>query len=82
MRTKGRRSAVVVAAISIAVGALLPSAATASHSWNRYHWARTANPFTLRLGDNVSRRWDAHLSVASNDWSKSSVLNTRIAAGT
>jgi hypothetical protein len=82
MRTKGRRFVVVVAAISTAVVALLPSAATGSHSWNGYHWARTANPFTVRLGDNVSKLWDAHLSVASNDWSKSSVLNTRIASGT
>jgi hypothetical protein len=24
------------------------------HAWNDYHWARTANPFTLELGDNVT----------------------------
>ncbi len=29
--------------------------ASANHSWNGYHWARTANPFTIKLGDNVSQ---------------------------
>jgi hypothetical protein len=55
--------------------------AYASHSWSTYHWARTANPFTLKLGDNVSAAWDAYLSEASSDWSASSVLNTTIVTG-
>jgi hypothetical protein len=25
-----------------------------------YHWARTSNPFTLKLGDNVSSAWDSY----------------------
>jgi hypothetical protein len=53
----------------------------ASHSWGTYHWARTANPFTLKLGDNVTSQWDAYLAEASTDWSKSSVLDTTIVAG-
>ena len=52
----------------------------ATHSWNGYHWARTSNPFTLKLGDNVSGAWDAVLAVASSDWSASDVLNTAIVA--
>jgi hypothetical protein len=70
--------------ILLAVAALalaLPSAAWASHSWNGYHWARTANPFTIKLGDNVSGLWDGMLVTASNDWSQSSVLDTTIVAG-
>jgi len=55
--------------------------AEASHSWGGYHWARTANPFTLQLGDNVSSIWDAYLVTTSSDWSASSVLNTTIVAG-
>jgi hypothetical protein len=55
--------------------------ANANHSWNGYHWARTANPFTLQLGDNVSVIWDPMLQTASNDWSNASVLNTTIVAG-
>jgi hypothetical protein len=55
--------------------------AAANHSWNGYHWARTANPFAVKLGDNVSGLWDAMLGTASSDWSKSSVLDTPVVAG-
>ena len=55
--------------------------ASASHSWGGYHWARTANPFVLKLGDNVSSVWDSYLGVASSDWSKSSVLDTAVISG-
>ena len=47
----------------------------ANHSWGGYHWARTANPFTLKTGDNVSSIWDGHLDLAISDWSQSSVLD-------
>jgi hypothetical protein len=55
--------------------------AEANHSWNGYHWARTSNPFTLKLGDNVSSAWDPILATTSSDWSQSSVLDTTIAPG-
>ena len=55
--------------------------AKASHSWGGYHWARTSNPFTLKLGDNVSGAWDGFLGVASSDWTQSSVLDTTIVSG-
>ncbi len=57
------------------------SVAYATHSWGNYHWARTANPFTLKLGDNVSTAWDAYLAGASSDWSRSNVLDTTVVAG-
>lgn len=57
------------------------SPAAANHSWNGYHWARTANPFALQLGDNVSGLWDGMLVTASNDWSQSTVLDTTVVAG-
>ncbi len=60
---------------------VLGSTAEASHSWGTYHWARTANPFTLQLGDNVSSLWDSHLGTASADWSVSSVLDTTVVTG-
>ena len=60
---------------------LLVSTADASHSWGTYHWARTANPLTLKLGDNVSSAWDPYLAVASSDWSASEVLDTTVVAG-
>jgi hypothetical protein len=55
--------------------------ASADHAWGNYHWARTANPFTLKLGDNVSPAWDSYLATTSSDWSESTVLNTAIVAG-
>lgn len=61
--------------------AALPSPSYASHSWGPYHWARTANPFTLKLGDNLSSAWDPYLVTASSDWSQSAVLDTTIVAG-
>jgi hypothetical protein len=74
------RSLLAVAAIA-AVAAVSAPAAFANHSWNGYHWARTANPFTLKLGDNVSGSWDGMLGTASSDWSQSNVLDTTVVAG-
>ncbi len=56
------------------------SVAYASHSWGGYHWPRTANPFTVKLGDNVTSQWDSNLNVAASDWTLSSVLNTNVIA--
>ena len=71
----------MVSTLLLVWGGSMPSA-SAGHSWGGYHWARTANPFTLKLGDNVSAAWDSHLSTTSSDWTASSVLNTTIVAGT
>ncbi len=61
--------------------AMLTFPTSADHAWGNYHWARTSNPFTLKLGDNVSSAWDAYLGEASSDWSISSVLDTTVVAG-
>jgi len=71
----------LVRALSLIAVFAIAGSAHASHSWGGYHWARTSNPFTVKLGDNVSAIWDGHLSLASSDWSKSTVLNTTIVAG-
>ncbi len=70
-------------AIVVSFALLLSQSTTvsANHSWGSYHWARTSNPFTLQLGDNLTSNWDTHLSTASGDWSTSSVLDTVIVAG-
>jgi hypothetical protein len=76
-------SALIVAAFLVGCGSAedLGSAEQESHSWGSYHWARTSNPFTLKLGDNLTSNWDSYLSVASSDWTQSTVLNTTIVAG-
>ncbi len=60
----------------VAVVVLLSAGAvSANHSWGGYHWARTQNPFTLMVGDNVTAAWDSYLTTTINDWSASTVLN-------
>jgi len=72
----------VVIFILIAMLAVFPFSVGASHSWGNYHWARTANPFTLKVGDNVSSVWDGHLDTTISDWSQSQVLNlTKVTGG-
>ena len=53
----------------------------ANHSWGGYHWGRTANPFTLELGNNVSSGWDSYLATTASDWSASPVLDTVVKNG-
>lgn len=72
---------VVFVLVALFVVSIFGSVAEASHSWGTYHWARTANPFTLKLGDNVTSAWDTYLGVASADWSVSSVLDTTVVPG-
>lgn len=55
--------------------------ASANHTWFNYHWARTSNPFTIQLGDNVGSAWDSHLLSASAGWSFSSVLDAIVVSG-
>lgn len=74
MKRFSRLFGVVAAVALVSVGVV----AYANHSWGSYHWARTANPFTLKLGDNVSTVWDMHLATTSVDWSVSSVLDTTL----
>lgn len=78
---RSRRTLVVVVGV-IALLAL-GSVASADHSWNGYHWARTSNPFTLKVGDNVNSTWDPHLDLAISDWNLSVVLDlAKVAGGT
>lgn len=76
----GRRLVSIVTTALLAWGMSMPSAA-ADHAWGGYHWARTANPFTVTLGDNVSSAWGSYLRTTSADWTKSTVLDTTIVAG-
>lgn len=80
MKTKRHIQVALMIAVLVTV-ALFPSSADASHAWGSYHWARTSNPFTLKLGDNVNSTWDPYLATTSSDWSLSSVLDTTIVAG-
>jgi hypothetical protein len=58
----------------LVVLAALPVTAFADHAWGNYHWARTSNPFTLKVHDNVSGKWDSHLTAAISDCNRSNVI--------
>lgn len=71
-----------VAAAAVLLSTLAGTSAQADHAWGGYHWARTANPFNLQLGDNVTATWQNALEVASADWNESTVLTTGVVPGT
>lgn len=55
---------------------LFPSEASANNSWGTYHWARTSNPFTLKVGNNLTTAsWVGHFRTSNTDWSQSTVLD-------
>ncbi len=74
----------LIAVLVAVASGVLASTAAANHSWGGYHWARTANPFTIRVGDNVSSVWDGSLRTAAADWSADTAgnpLNATVVAG-
>ena len=75
---RARRYFVGASLVAAALAAFAPSATATpwinSTTGNPYHWARTSNPFTLKLGSNVSSAWSPYLSGASTDWSKNGSL--------
>jgi hypothetical protein len=71
---------VVAGVLSVTV-LLLPTRVQADHAWDEYHWARTSNPFTLKVGDNLSSAWDPYLQTTISDWSTSTVLDLVAVAG-
>ncbi|HEX8139475.1 MAG TPA: hypothetical protein VF544_18085 [Pyrinomonadaceae bacterium] len=80
MLTPTRRRTLVFVLALLAMAALT-TVSFARHSWRKYHWARTSNPFTIKLGNNLNSAWSSYLSTASSDWSQSSVLDTSVVAG-
>jgi hypothetical protein len=75
------KSWITAAAAAALLAAVFAGTASANHSWSTYHWARTANPFTVRVIDANSPAWDAHLNAAIADWDSSTVLNVVREAG-
>ena len=76
---KFSRSAVMLFVL-VALAAF-PFTASASHSWGNYHWARTSNPFTIKVIDSMTSGWDDNLDAAISDWNASSVMNVVKEAG-
>ena len=72
---KSRNYAAFISAVTLFALLSFPIGASASHSWNNYHWARTANPFNLKVVDSNTPDWDGELGLAKTDWSKSTILD-------
>jgi hypothetical protein len=67
--------------LAVAVSAL-PSLVLGSHSWGGYHWARQSNPFTLKVGNNVTTsNWNSSFDIMISDWTQSTVLNLNEVVG-
>lgn len=54
--------------------------AQAQHTWGSYHWASTANTFTLQVVNSVTSDWDYQLSESLNQWSNSPPLSFEISS--
>jgi hypothetical protein len=67
--------------VMIAMLAAFPLSASANHAWGNYHWARTSNPFTIKVIDSMTSDWDDNLDTAISDWNSSSVMNIVEEAG-
>lgn len=78
---------VLVAVLAVAM-VMVASPASANHSWGRYHWGRSANPFDVPVVDSLSSAaWGSILGLVANDptandWTDSAVLDTPVSAGT
>ena len=75
-----RRTLLVISAL--AAVAIFAAAVSANHAWGNYHWARTANPFTLKVGNNVTSAWTSQFNTAISDWNQSQELGLAPVAGT
>lgn len=79
---KTSRRIALITAMVFSLFAMISVVSHANHSWGGYHWARTSNPFTLKVGNNVTSGWTTHFNTAMSDWSNSSVMNLTAIAGT
>ncbi|MDZ4205602.1 MAG: hypothetical protein U1C12_00035 [Patescibacteria group bacterium] len=76
------KKTIILSVLALSFGGLALTV-SAEHSWGGYHWARTSNPFTLKVGNNVSSTWAPYLNEAISDWSASSILDlTKVTGST
>ncbi len=81
MRNKTSTFHFVVMFVVILALVAFPGSANANHSWGNYHWARTSNPFTIKVVNSMTTDWDDNLNTAVSDWNASSVMNVVQEAG-
>lgn len=70
----------VIGACAAAAIGLAGGTASANHTWNNYHWARTSHPMPLQVTDSVTPDWQFELTTALGEWNASEVLNMSVTA--
>ena len=78
-RARGRLHEAIRGRTGVGPGAhgLFAPAASATHSWGSFHWARSSNPFALGLDNNLTTpEWQAIAKESSSKWSESAVIDT------
>lgn len=80
LKISRRRILLVVLALSVITASV--AITSANHTWGNYHWARTSNPFTLRVGRNITSSWTTAFNGAVSDWNAASVMNLTTVTGT
>ncbi len=81
MKFSRRIRSFAVVLLSLITIAAFVTPAQAGHSWSNYHWARTANPFSITVIDSMTSDWEDNLDAANADWHASSVLDVIDAQG-
>lgn len=66
-----------IACLAIAIGSAPP--VQAFHSWSNYHWARSRNPFTLRVIDSLTSDWNGVAYNVALDWAESNKFDPALA---
>lgn len=71
----------MLSVVAAGVSALLLSTSVmADHSWNNYHWARTSNPFVLKVVDSVTSNWQVQMETSLDKWDNAGILSFTIAS--
>ncbi|MDQ3982634.1 MAG: hypothetical protein M3271_08150, partial [Actinomycetota bacterium] len=76
-----RKSRLFIALVGAVALFSAGSTAGASHSWESFHWSRSANPMSLEVVDSVVGEWDSYLSPSVADWNGSSVIELTTVQG-
>ena len=50
----------------------------ATNMWEKFHWSRAQDSFTVTLVDKTSKEWNSPVKGAARDWSLSDVLDIKI----
>lgn len=67
----------VAALAAVLVWGVMQTPVLATHAWGPYHWARTSNPFTVKLIRHLTAAWRPSFDLSAQAWNTVSVLNTQ-----